>query len=223
MSSSAGYEFLKRFLHPNKKDATALASISPTSNNLQNLHPGHWLWSDQEWVKAKFSFIATLSLGSKHFCIIINIFDRCQRWIQIIQQSYPQPFFLRWMVSLSHMYFKLEPGDIKVFFPDNQFFLKWLYFCTWQKYHISVLARKIFDLRLVKDERVAAGKMEQNMKASREENSLSQQKNQIAKKKRFSQQRALSWLAFLRKQGLIWLECIGLFDPSFSVLRLPIL
>ena len=44
-----------------------------------------------------------------------------------------------------------------------------------------MLARKIFDLRLVKDERVAAGKMEQNMKASREENSLSQQKKSDCK------------------------------------------
>ena len=215
MSSSAGYEFLKRFLHPNKKDATALASISLTSNNLQNLHPGHWLWSDQEWVKAKFSFIATLSLGSKHFCIIINIFDRCQRWIQIIQQSYPQPFFfyVEWFLFPTCT-LNLNQETLN-FFPDNQFFLKWLYFCTWQKYHISVLARKIFDLRLVKDERVAAGKMEQNMKASREENSLSQQKNLIAKKMRFSQQRALSWLAFVRKRGLIWSESIGSYDPTF--------
>ena len=44
-----------------------------------------------------------------------------------------------------------------------------------------MLAGKIFDLRLVKDERVAAGKMEQNMKASREENSLSQQKKSDCK------------------------------------------
>ena len=66
-----------------------------------------------------------------------------------------------------------------------------------------MLAGKIFDLRLVKDERVAAGKMEQNMKASREENSLSQQKKLIAKKIGFSQQHALSWLAFVRKRGLI--------------------
>ena len=139
MSSSAGYEFLKRFLHPNKKDATALASISPTSNNLQNLHPGHWLWSDQEWVKAKFSFIATLSLGSKHFCIIINIFDRCQRWIQIIRK---QSYSLRKLFSLSHMYFKLELGGIKFFFQTINFFWNGCIFCTWRKYHISVLARK---------------------------------------------------------------------------------
>ena len=101
------------------------------------------------------------------------------------------------------MYFKLEPGDIK-FFSRQSIFLEMIVFLHLTEIsYISVLARKIFDLRLVKDERVAAGKMEQNMKASREENSLSQQKNQIAKKMRFSQQRALSWLAFLRKQGLI--------------------
>ena len=39
----------------------------------------------------------------------------------------------------------------------------------------------LFNLRLVKDERVGAGKMEQNMKASREENSLSQQKKSDCK------------------------------------------
>ena len=45
----------------------------------------------------------------------------------------------------------------------------------------------LFNLRLVKDERVGAGKMEQNMKASEEENSPWQQKPQIAKKITFRQ------------------------------------
>ena len=39
----------------------------------------------------------------------------------------------------------------------------------------------LFNLRLVKDERVGAGKMEQNMKASEEENSPRQQKTSDCK------------------------------------------